>query len=139
MNVRGPAPRPCASCPYRVDVPAGVWHDSEYAKLREYDADTASQPTALFLCHQRAETDPSRRLCAGWVGCHGEELLAVRMAVLVGEIVDDDVAATLDYTSPVPLFSSGADAADHGVSAEPGPEARAVQAKISRVRDDIAG
>ena len=30
-------PKPCASCPYRCDVPSGVWHPDEYAKLEVYD------------------------------------------------------------------------------------------------------
>lgn len=24
---------PCGTCPYRRDVPAGIWHGEEYAKL----------------------------------------------------------------------------------------------------------
>nr|WP_280343300.1 DUF6283 family protein [Nocardia neocaledoniensis] len=31
-----PAPRPCVSCPYRRDVPSGVWDFGEYEKLRGY-------------------------------------------------------------------------------------------------------
>nr|WP_239003987.1 DUF6283 family protein [Nocardia panacis] len=64
-----PAPRPCASCPYRRDVPSGIWHESEYNKLRSYDLDTAYQPTALFECHQTEPDTPAARMCAGWVGC----------------------------------------------------------------------
>lgn len=37
---------PCHSCPYRRDVPSGVWATEEYDKLLPYDADTASQPSA---------------------------------------------------------------------------------------------
>lgn len=50
-QVRGPAPQPCASCPYRRDVPSGIWAAEEYAKLPAYDADTPFQPPHLFLCH----------------------------------------------------------------------------------------
>ncbi|WP_336794377.1 DUF6283 family protein [Gordonia malaquae] len=52
VKVTSPAPRPCESCPYRRDVPSGVWAESEYEKLRAYDAPTGEQPVRLFLCHQ---------------------------------------------------------------------------------------
>lgn len=132
MSVTGPpAPRPCASSPYRRDVPSGVWHPDEYAKLRRYDAPTAEQPPGVFLCH----TAPGRA-CAGWAGCHdGAHLLALRIAEALGT-TDDDVDATIDYVSPVPLFRSGTEAADHGeveITA-PGPRAVNAMAKITRAR-----
>jgi hypothetical protein len=102
--------RPCGSCPYRRDVPSGVWAASEYEKLPGYDGDITSQAmagaTGLFMCHL---DDGS--LCAGWAGCHNMgENLAVR---LHAEAVD--VEALLDYVSPVPLFTNGAEAAAHGL------------------------
>ena len=39
-----PAKNPCGSCPYRKDVPSGVWAVSEYLKLVEYDRPTGEQP-----------------------------------------------------------------------------------------------
>ncbi|MFD7961193.1 DUF6283 family protein [Streptomyces zaomyceticus] len=39
-----PAPRPCASCPYRRDVPSGVWSRGDYVKLPLYDGPTWTQP-----------------------------------------------------------------------------------------------
>lgn len=77
MNTRGPAPKPCASCPYRRDVPSGVWHPDEYTKLRRYDEDTSQQPAGLFICHQTDAENDARRVCAGWVGCHGDQLLGL--------------------------------------------------------------
>lgn len=137
MNATGPpAPRPCASCPYRRDVPSGIWHRDEYAKLRRYDAPTAEQPTQVFLCH----TAPGR-VCAGWAGCHdGAHLLALRMAMLTEAMDLDDIDATIDYVSPVPLFGSGAEAADHGEAeiAEPGRDAVHAMAKITRGRRDVS-
>ena len=60
---------PCPSCPYRRDVPSGIWDASEYDKLPGYDGDVPDQLTAgafgLFHCHSQQEN-----LCAGWVGCH---------------------------------------------------------------------
>lgn len=103
-----PGKAPCGSCPYRRDVPAGVWSADEYMKLPAYDGDTGEQimkgATGVFLCHQQPG-----RLCAGWVGCHDmRHNASVRF-----ERVDDSV---FDYESPVPLFSSGAEAAAHGLS-----------------------
>lgn len=135
-----PAPRPCASCPYRRDVPSGIWDASEYAKLPLYDDPTYAQPTALFLCHQRGRDDASARVCGGWAGCHdGDELLALRMAVSSGEITVATADAIRDYASPVPLFRSGAEAAAHGMREihRPGPAAVSAMAKLARTRADI--
>src|SRR3954467_54109 len=102
-----PAPRPCQSCPYRRDVPSGVWSSTEYAKLVAYDAPTYAQPLALFQCHQNGADDGRARVCAGWVGCHGQELLALRLAVSTGRL--DPLV--MGYRTTVALFASGRDAA----------------------------
>lgn len=101
--------RPCPTCPYRRDVPSGIWDESEYRKLPAYDGDVPDQfaagATGLFQCHQR-----DGQLCGGWVGCHDmRSNLAVR---LHADHVDP---AVYDYVSPVPLFASGAEAASHGL------------------------
>lgn len=105
------APRrhPCPSCPYRRDVPSGIWDASEYTKLAGYDGDVPEQAaagaTGLFHCHQR-----TGELCAGWVGCHDmENNLAIRM-----HAARVDLDAVQSYVSPVPLFASGREAAEHG-------------------------
>lgn len=102
------AKAPCKSCPYRRDVPSGVWHASEYGKLPNYDGEMHEQALkgaiGRFDCHQRDGC-----LCAGWVGTHGAgNLLALR---LQADKVDP---AVWDYESPVPLFASGQEACDHG-------------------------
>lgn len=101
-----PRHRPCASCPYRAKVPSGVWDASEYDKLPEYDKETWDQPQAVFHCHQQDGT-----VCAGWLG-YGDptQLLAVRIGISAGRL--DPACA--DYTTDVPLFASGAEAAAHG-------------------------
>jgi len=111
--------RPCPTCPYRRDVPSGIWQASEYSKLPRYDNDVPDQlaagATGLFYCHSQQEN-----LCAGWVGCHDmSNTFAVRF-----NIRDVD-PAVFDYVSPVPLFASGAEAAEHGKRdlPAPGPEA----------------
>ncbi|WP_428962981.1 DUF6283 family protein [Micromonospora fluostatini] len=131
-GTRRPAPAPCRSCPYRRDVPSGVWATSEYAKLPDYDNPTALQPAGLFLCHQA-----DGRVCAGWAGCHnGRHLLALRLAGLQG-MHPDEVTATRDYTTTVPLFASGAEAAAHGLTDIDDPDPRARQV-IDRLTPTIA-
>ena len=106
---------PCKSCPYRRDVPSGVWHADEYDKLPDYDEGGRAAPgldriigrMKVFFCHRQDD-----RMCAGWVGCHGaENLIALRMAISMGHEVHDDVWT---YRSPVPLWPSGHAAAEHG-------------------------
>jgi hypothetical protein len=111
-------------------VPAGVWDEDEYEKLPGYDSPIAEQPPSVFLCHQQ-----DGRLCAGWVACHDmEESLGLRVATVSGIVSPDVYEQTLAYTTDVPLFASGAEAALHGLSQldDPGPQARALIAKLSR-------
>jgi len=123
-----PRPRPCASCPYRVDVPSGIWHPDEYAKLVGYDADTWAQPLNVFMCHQGDD-----QVCSGWLGHRDpSDLLAVRLGLASGHLD----AACVDYSTTVPLWPSGAAAARHGCRDVPAPSPEAVQAieKITTVR-----
>ncbi|MFI7195827.1 Uncharacterised protein [Nocardia africana] len=138
-ELQAPAPRPCQSCPYRRDVPGGVWDAQEYEKLRAYDRDMAEQPPGLFQCHQTDADSDLRRLCAGWVGCHGDNLLGLRFALVQGRISGTTFQAAIDYRSPVPLFSSGDEAADHGQAGihRPSPDAVRAIAKICRHRSDL--
>lgn len=126
MNGITPRGRPCPSCPYRRDVPSGLWAEHEYDKLPRFDGSTAEQAMAgafaPFFCHQQ-----TGHLCAGWVGCHDmAENLAIRMRHNL------DLDAIRDYQSPVPLFTSGAEAAEHGKRdiTQPGP---AAQRKIGQL------
>ena len=124
-----PRPRPCASCPFRKDVPSGLWHPTEYAKLARYDAPIHAQPAAVFLCHQG-----DGHACAGWLGHRDPaDLLAVRVGIIDGR-VDPSCA---EYTTDVPLFESGAEAAMHGVRDVRDPSPEAIQAidKVTRVRE----
>jgi len=122
------AKAPCKSCPYRCDVPSGMWAKEEYDKLKAYDGDIGEQLTknavALFDCHQR-----DGQLCAGWVATHKPQtLLAVRLH-------SRDIAPEVfDYSSPVPVFSSGEEAAKHGMRDIRRPRAAAISAikRLSR-------
>lgn len=127
-----PSKVPCGTCPYRMDVPSGVWAESEYLKLPEYDKSLLEQAqsgtTQLFYCHQN---DGS--LCAGWCGTHDmQQNLAVRV-----HPVDPSV---FSYESPIPLFSSGAEACEHGVRDIDcvSPEARRAIEKLERQREEAA-
>ncbi len=127
-----PPATPCGSCPYRRDVPSGVWHETEYDKLPEYDNPTQEQPVGVFLCHQQ-----NGRLCAGWVAVHDmSESLALRLACSLGMISESDTEAVLNYRTTVPLFGSGAEAAEHGKKEidRPGDKAVRTMSKIGRVR-----
>lgn len=122
MSVQPPAPRPCGSCPYRRDVPSGVWAPEEYAKLPLFDGPTATQEPSVFLCHQQ-----DGRLCAGWAAVHDmEHSLGLRLAVALGTIAPEDVDAVYDYTTDVELWPDGGQAAAHGMREveRPGDPAR---------------
>ena len=120
--MRPPAPRPCISCPYRRDVPSGIWDETEYAKLEQFDGETWSQPTTVFLCHQQ-----DGRLCAGWVACHDmAESFGLRVACLNGRLGIDELEEVYDYQTDVPVFGSGAEAAAHGRRLLDDPPAEAV-------------
>jgi hypothetical protein len=120
------AAAPCKSCPYRRDVPSGVWAREEYDKLPRYDGEIFEQAmqgaSALFHCHQR-----DGRLCAGWVATHGaDNLLAMRLNASRVE------PSVWEYRSPCPVFASGREAADHGKRSirHPGADARRVIARL---------
>lgn len=102
------AKRPCGTCPYRTDVPSGVWAANEYDKLPEYDGPMHTQPPARFDCHQR-----DGHLCAGWLACHGaENLLSLRVSAVVHQ--RPVTAEVANYKTDVPVFASGQEACDHG-------------------------
>jgi hypothetical protein len=125
---------PCASCPFRRDVPSGIWHEDEYAVLADFDGSIMEQAmsehgTHAFGCHQA-----DGKLCAGWAGFRDPaDLLAIRLGVSAGKISPE----ALDYRTDVPLFASGAEARDHGMRdyAAPSEKAMDTVGKIITVRD----
>lgn len=99
-----------ATCPV-----GSVWHSDEYNKLRGFDRETGLQPNSLFFCHLGTREDRHHeRPCAGWAGCHGGQLLSLRWPLLARKIDEAIFQAAITYQSPVPLFASGTEAADHG-------------------------
>lgn len=108
---------PCGTCPYRKDVPSGIWNRAEYEKLPLYDGETGEQimkgGIALFLCHQKDGC-----LCGGWLLTHDRRhLAALRLST-----VDDSV---WDYNPGTPVWGSGKEAHDHGVKDLDGPSSAA--------------
>jgi hypothetical protein len=125
-DVLPPAKNPCGTCPYRQDVPSGVWAPEEYAKLPPYDGETITQPMGLFLCHQA-----DGRLCAGWCGTHDmEENFALRLHAHGMDYAT--LTAALDYSTEVPLWASGQEAHDHGMAEVENPSTEA-RRKIDRL------
>jgi hypothetical protein len=120
---------PCASCPYRKNVPSGVWEAVEYGKLPGYDGETYEQENAkVFSCHQDDGT-----VCAGWLGHRDPaDLLAVRIGISSGRLPREAV----EYTTDVPLFETGDQAAEHGMREieHPSEEAIAMSEKIVKKR-----
>src|SRR6266480_5670878 len=102
QSLRKVRPRPCAFCPYRKDVPSGIWDASEYQKLVAYDRPTPEQPFAVSGCHEKTGF-----ICAGWAQCHGWELIALRI------IANGKPLKIPEIT--VPIFQSGYEAAKHGL------------------------
>lgn len=133
------APLPCVSCPYRKDVPSGVWSEDEYAKLTDYDPIWMTWPNgkshlmpssliAVFHCHQENSTGIPT-VCRGWLSVH-DDCIAVRLALADGRLTEEQVDAPV----AVELFATGEEAAEHGMADyyDPGPEARDMQTKLLR-------
>lgn len=128
MPAKPPAPNPCGSCPYRRDVPSGVWELEEYLKLPPYDNPTSEQPPAVFMCHRQ-----DGHICAGWAGCHDmDENLGLRLGASMGTVEDPEAVRTYETTTE--LFASGAEAAAYGMDEirNPGPEARRIMRKLAK-------
>lgn len=129
----GCLPVPCTTCPYRCDVPSGIWAAEEYAKLPAYDQPTWQQPSALFMCHQK-----TGGLCTGWLQSHANraheyDLLALRLS----QNLDSKAVSKVALVAPaVKLFRTGAAAMRHGMKrlAKPDRKAKVAIERIVRKR-----
>ena len=129
------AKSPCSSCPYRKDVPAGVWHKSEYEKLPAYDDGPQGQKSLIvgvFLCHQTPEIKPkvgTDTVCRGWLTVHSEGV-AARLAVMNGQITPEQMYAEVAE----PLYASGAEAAAAGIKGikRPNKKARKIIDRLAK-------
>ena len=109
--------RPCRWCPYRRDVPSGIWATDHYLQLAVYDRPTWQQPVSGFRCHES-----TGQWCSGWATCHSNrghdhELLALRLPPFP-EIPSETT----------PLWTSGTAAAEHGLADIDEPSAAALDA-----------
>jgi hypothetical protein len=91
---------PCVSCPYRKDIPSGIWRADEYAKILVYDNPTFDQPIKTFGCHKNDGT-----ICRGWLHCHGTNALAIRMRW------SPEIEEMLKKGTKVAIFSTAREAA----------------------------
>ena len=122
------ARNPCATCPYRKDVPSGVWASEEYEKLRKYDDQEPSCANmGVFLCHNTPRAG-DQVACKGWVMVHADSL-AVRVAQIRGQLTAESFTET-----DVPLHESGNAAANFGQKKikRPTRAARAAMAKLRK-------
>lgn len=68
---------PCASCPYRRDVPVGVWHAENFERLLRADRDPIDGHT--FGCHLNDGT-----LCRGWLlDQRGRDVPSIRLRLFL--------------------------------------------------------
>jgi len=120
------APRPCLTCPYRTDTPAGIWARSEYIKLPDYDGTPGALST--FHCHQEHVTGVPTA-CRGWLTVHADGI-AVRLAIARGEVTPEQRDAPVD----VDLYATGEAAARAGLADVESPSDAAVTAarKLAR-------
>jgi hypothetical protein len=120
-------PKPCEACPYRRDVPSGLWASHEYEKLRPYDEEMISQPSAGFACHATPE-----KFCNGWAivnnALHHGHVLALRLAGM--PVIPEPKVA---------LFTTNAEAADHGQRDidSPSVKAREVVERLTRKHERL--
>lgn len=105
------ADKPCSTCPYRRDTPRGIWDESEYRKLPEYDENPPSGVPAFatFLCHH-SPSMTQNAACRGWLTVH-QNSVAVRLALLKGLVTPEQVNAE----PTVELFKSGRQACAAGL------------------------
>lgn len=119
------APTPCTTCPYRRDVPSGIWDRSEYEKLPAYDhRDFGESPMAVFHCHQEPMIGKPT-VCHGWLSVH-PDCIAVRMARFSGLITKEHMAQIPIKPDPKP-YDSGQQAYRAGIKGirRPGKKAEA--------------
>jgi hypothetical protein len=121
------APNPCATCPYRKDVPSGVWAKEEYDKLPNWDN---IMGRGVFLCHNGSADTKGKVLCRGWMEVH-EQNIFVRLAMAQTKFNDANIKPT-----KVPLYKSGAAARKAGLRDlnRPNLKAMAAVAKIEQRR-----
>lgn len=102
--------RPCDECPWRVDAEPGRFTQERWEALMDSDATEAPQAMGapLFACHKTPAGE--ERACAGWLAQVGHRHLAVRLAVISGDVPGEALAPKPDWP---PLHESVREAAEH--------------------------
>lgn len=80
-------PRPCERCPWRSDIPTGIFPVSAFRHSAATAYDIA---TTTFACHMSGREKPAT--CAGFLMRGAEHNLAVRMALGAGRLDPLDVS-----------------------------------------------
>ncbi|WP_446225013.1 DUF6283 family protein [Nocardia sp. IBHARD005] len=91
-------PRPCAECPWRVDVAAGQFSRERFDDLRSTagsDGREAWLDAPMFGCHKSPEG--GEQACAGWLAAAGHHHLGVRVAVAFGRLDADALEPGTDW------------------------------------------
>ena len=121
---------PCRFCPYRKDVPSGVWHEEEYQKLLLYSNETMDQPTAVFACHNQPDD-----VCTGWLatGLRAEPrraMLSLRLAMSM-----QTLTGFAEFEPEHDFFDTHTEAAEHGLRDidDPSPEAQDAMVVLGRM------
>jgi hypothetical protein len=73
--------RPCSECPWRRDVPTGIWPVERFVALAHtaYDMNIG-----IFACHKSAQDHPT--VCAGFLARGADHNLTIRRAYMTGEL-----------------------------------------------------
>lgn len=128
-------PTPCTTCPYRRDVPSGIWAREEYEKLPLYDRrpDGGIGPLMTFHCHQEPQIGKPT-VCRGWLSVH-LDCHAVRIAYFTGLLTKEQLASIPREIEPG-LYRSGREACRAGLKGirRPGKKARAAIEKLAARR-----
>lgn len=101
--------RPCAECPWRVDVKAGQFPPERYERLRDTTGGSVGREASLFAplfaCHMG--TPGGEFYCAGWVAAVGRDThLGVRLAAARGEIPADGLKRADDWPELYPSWEA---------------------------------
>lgn len=73
--------KPCEQCPWRKDVPTGVFPEQAYRESAPTSYDMAQ---STFACHMSGAENPAT--CAGFLLRHADNNLSVRLSLMTGRI-----------------------------------------------------